>query len=346
MTNDQIQSAPCPKCILCGNDGAPLHSNIQDRIFDAPGSWNVKICTNDKCGLLWLDPMPLSTEIGKAYRNYYTHSTTNSGQDSAPKRIYLQAKRRWLNRVYKYPEKSSDKPIGLLTKACAFLPVVRRMAKRDVRFLPFVSGGKLLDVGCGSAAWLVQMKELGWSVEGLDFDPKAVQAASDRGVHVSLGSLEEQAYPTASFDAITLSHVIEHVPDPLGTIKECARLLKPNGTLVLFTPNASSLSHRYFKQDWRGLEPPRHLHIFSLQSIRLLFSSEEFTSVSGGPDVGTSASFESVFIRKSRQKNTKIAVTKNWRKTPHWRLLSWLQHLTAWMIPSIAECQVVVAIKK
>src|ERR1019366_8424047 len=103
------------------------------------------------------------------------------------------------------------------------------------------------------------------------------------------GSVEGKSYPSATFDAITLNHVIEHVPDPISTIKECSRLLKPGGKLVMFTPNAASLSHRYFKQDWRGLEPPRHLHVFSFKSMRKLFDKADFAQISIAPDIGTSA---------------------------------------------------------
>ena len=57
-------------------------------------------------------------------------------------------------------------------------------------------------------------------------------------------------------------HVIEHVPDPIACLEKCRRLLKPGGRLVVTTPNVRSLGHQTFKGAWRGLEPPRHLHIF------------------------------------------------------------------------------------
>ena len=91
----------------------------------------------------------------------------------------------------------------------------------------------------------------------------AVQVARQRGLEVDCGAVEDQRYPAAAFDAVTLNHVIEHVPDPLATVAECRRLLKPGGRLLMFTPNAGSLAHWMFGRDWRGLEPPRHLHLFA-----------------------------------------------------------------------------------
>lgn len=69
------------------------------------------------------------------------------------------------------------------------------------------------------------------------------------------------------YDVITLSHVIEHVHDPYNTLKNCYDLLSPGGLLFIDTPNIDARSHRRFKENWRGLEAPRHLVIFNWESI-------------------------------------------------------------------------------
>jgi SAM-dependent methyltransferase len=103
------------------------------------------------------------------------------------------------------------------------------------------------------------MRDLGWACEGVEPDGNSVRVAREAGLEVREGQLADQAYPDARFDAVTLKHVIEHVYDARAVIRECARILKPGGRLVLFTPNPASLGHRRFGKDWRGLEPPRHL---------------------------------------------------------------------------------------
>ena len=120
------------------------------------------------------------------------------------------------------------------------------------------------------------MRDLGWVVEGVDFDNKAVQAARERGLTIRSGSLESQHYPTARFDAVTLNHVVEHLPDALVTLSECHRILKPGGILVLYTPNSVSLGHAVFRSYWRGLEPPRHLQIFGPLSLGALLRQAGF----------------------------------------------------------------------
>jgi hypothetical protein len=114
----------------------------------------------------------------------------------------------------------------------------------------------------------------------VDFDERAVRVANDLGLNVRFGSLEQQKFPAESFDVVTMSHVIEHVPEPIQTLSECARILRPGGKLFLWTPNSSSLGCRVFGKHWRGLEPPRHLHLFSPRSMKSLLNKAGLNDVS------------------------------------------------------------------
>src|SRR5208282_348249 len=108
------------------------------------------------------------------------------------------------------------------------------------------------------------------------FDPQAVDAAWRKGLSVKLGRLAEQRYPDESFDLVLMSHVIEHLNDPLATLREIRRVLRPGGTLAVTTPNADSWGHRHFGPDWRGFEPPRHLRIFNGKALAALAGHAEF----------------------------------------------------------------------
>ncbi|MGI0134289.1 MAG: class I SAM-dependent methyltransferase, partial [Candidatus Micrarchaeaceae archaeon] len=140
-------------------------------------------------------------------------------------------------------------------------------------YLPERLGGRLLDVGCGSGDTIDEMQRRGWNCEGIDFDPETARIAQERGFSVYVGELHAQRYPGDTFDAIVMSHVIEHVPDPLGLFEECRRILKPGGRLIVLTPNGSSWGHQVFGANWLYLDPPRHLHIFTFSSIRKLGAS-------------------------------------------------------------------------
>jgi len=304
MTNiaiDAIRSAPSPNCVVCDTRGKSLYRELSDRLFTAPGGWSLSTCPNPSCGLLWPDPMPLAEDIGKAYSTYYTHSSQDHANRGGWKaKLRHSMERQYWAKRFGY----SPKTIQNWAKICGLFyylrPLHRIEAAASIRDLTAVPCGRLLDVGCGSGDWLLMMRDLGWEVAGNDFDPNAVKVATDRGLNVTFGSLEQQNLPDACFDAVTLSHVIEHLPDPIGTMRECARILKPGGRIVILTPNCASLSHRFFKEDWRGLEPPRHLHVFSLKSMDRMLAMTGFEHRSVRPFIVTSVINESLQLRWGR----------------------------------------------
>ena len=77
-----IEAQQKPLCAFCGSKGEVLYQGLRDRLWGAPGFWGFRRCTDPGCGLLWLDPCPLETDIGKAYLDYFTHEGGPS-QDSS-----------------------------------------------------------------------------------------------------------------------------------------------------------------------------------------------------------------------------------------------------------------------
>jgi 2-polyprenyl-3-methyl-5-hydroxy-6-metoxy-1,4-benzoquinol methylase len=275
---DQIRSDPRPACHICGALGVPLHKNLEDRLFGAQGTWNLTRCLNPACGLVWLNPMPRQEDIGKAYSRYYTHSDDTGGtvRGGSTERFIRALKACYLASKYRYPGRGKglyNKSWGLL----AYLVPFRR-AELDfaVMYLPAVPGGRLLEIGCGNGSMQKGMSNLGWRVEGIDFDPAAAENCRRKGLNVHLGTLEELRYPEDHFDAITMSHLIEHVHDPAGLLRECRRILKPNGRLSLVTPNMNSLGHKVYGSSWLHLDPPRHLHIFSAKALKNMLQRAGF----------------------------------------------------------------------
>ena len=286
--DDEIRTRPCPECSLCGAQGGLLYQGLQDRLFGSSGEWNFKKCLNPECGLVWLDPMPLEEDIGRAYQDYYTHREVMSNSNTWLRRIYRLVKEGYLGHKYGYYSESLTAWKKLLGMFIYLHPAWRADLDLQGFYLPAEPHGRLLEVGCGGGKMLKRMAELGWQVEGLDSDPIAVEKARGDGLQVHHGTLEAQEYPQSHFDAITMCHLIEHVYHPLRLLEQCYRILKPGGSLVIVTPNIESWGHRMFGRDWRGLEPPRHLHIFTMQSLLRLTEHAGFqklrawTSVRGG----------------------------------------------------------------
>jgi SAM-dependent methyltransferase len=268
-----IRSRPQSACINCGGPGVPLYADLDDRLFGASGTWSLRRCGNSACGLLWLDPMPVEEDIHKAYASYYTHAVPQA-EDGLLRRLFSSAKRGYLANHYGYSASAVERLLGLLPW---FYP--GRPAELDfsVMWLKAGARGRLLDVGAGSG-WLVEhMNALGWQAEGLDFDPQSVASARGRGLVFHQGGLPQQNFAEASFDALTMSHCIEHVHDPLAWLVEARRILKPGGRLALATPNNASFGHATFGESWFALDPPRHLHLFNSAAMTTLMQRAGFT---------------------------------------------------------------------
>ena len=241
-----ILTRPCPVCHLCGTTGETLYTDLTDRLFNAPGVWQIKRCPQERCGLLWLDPMPEERDLLRVYQDYYTHQDRPQ-----PVRGLTRWAAHWMYR--------------------ALLSGTGLARQRDELFSLYLHGtppGRLLDVGCGDGGRLARWQTLGWEVEGQEIDATAAgRARTLHGLRVHLGALSALALPDSTFDVVTMSHVIEHVPDPLALVQECRRILKPGGKLIAVTPNINSLGHHHFGSDWLWLDPPRHLHLFSQTTL-------------------------------------------------------------------------------
>ena len=272
---DWIDTEAKPACSLCGSHGEVLYRDCEDRLFGAPGSWTLKQCPGSDCGLIWLDPMPTEKDIGKAYRNYYTHKDENIQKSKKRVSTFKQLKRAfrlaqrdgYFASRYQATNQASalEKLAGLIVH---LQPLCKAAFDFKAMYLRCKSGARLLEIGCGNGDQLEFLQELGWQVEGLDPDPVAVAAVAARGLTVHAGSLEKQCFPDRQFDALVSSHVIEHVHDPVGLLRECRRILTPGGRLVVITPNTASWGHRWFRESWLHLDPPRHLHLFNVVSLR------------------------------------------------------------------------------
>lgn len=237
-----INKMPCPVCL---NSATVPALSGTDLLFETTSkTFTLDSCSACRC--LFMNPMPCDEEIAGFY----------------PQRYWWSAARP-----------------GLLKKLES---IYRRMALRGhVSFISKTAGGRtglaLLDVGCGSASLLGLMKQRGFRVMGVDFSSEAAAVAKEEnGVQVVIGSLEQAAFPDASFDIITLFHVMEHVTNPREVLKQVGRILRPGGSVILQVPNIDSWQFRIFGAKWYGLDIPRHVIDYSNDGILRLLSEVGF----------------------------------------------------------------------
>jgi SAM-dependent methyltransferase len=212
--------------------------------------------------------MPVAEDIPKLYSSYYTH-TDASHLPAWLLRIMKDVEASIWASAFEYDTSPQMSVFKALRPVLSRFRSLRERAARMVMWLKASQRGRLLDVGCGSGLFMREMLNLGWDVIGVEPDYRAAYIAKEKfGLDVYQSNLEQAGFADCTFDAITMNNVLEHLTDPLRAIAECRRILKLKGRLVLLTPNAASLGHKYFQRDWRGLEPPRHLFLFTPNNIR------------------------------------------------------------------------------
>lgn len=259
----RLRTRPSSKCYLCGSEGKALYEGLRDRIFNIPGEWNLQECLNPDCGLLWLNPVPLEEEIGKAYQIYYTHGDNKTEKHETRFVRFVRWNILWIHDLVK------------------IVTLIRYKRKRhNLMYLTKMKPGRLLEVGCGNGRRLSRIRDIGWTVEGQEVDLKAASHARERyGLMVYVGALESLSLKDEMYDVIIMNHVIEHLHDPIPFLAECHRILRPGGMLVAITPNARSYGHKHFRKWWRDLDPPRHLYLFSQKTLRQIATKSGFNRI-------------------------------------------------------------------
>jgi len=237
-----------------------------------------------ECQAAYLDPRPARQSVGLIYENYYTHA-------SSPPAMRPQSRTgrigRWKERLRNgYLSERFGLPLSPRFKfAGAVVPLLfprHRIAfDTSVRHLPLPQlGARLLDVGCGGGDFLASARSVGWDVTGIEIDPVAAAIAAAQGIPVIGKPLADAGLAAASFDAVTMNHVIEHLHDPRAALAEIHRILKPDGLLWLSTPNVDSPLRRQLGRIWRGFEAPRHLVLFGMKALRKVIRDSGFTRLS------------------------------------------------------------------
>ena len=255
---DGVPERPCP---LCGAGGVrPVLETAARSAQGAP--YRVVACTD--CGLRYTRPLPTPDEFLALYPTDYhvRNSPRLWSRDFA--RVLLE---RWV------------------------------MSERR-RCIAGIPPGRVLDVGCGNGAFLASLRDHGWDVQGTDTSATACELTRAKGVPAHHGELRGAGFPAASFDVVTLFHVLEHLPEPLAELVEVRRVLRPEGRLVVHVPDNDSVTLRLCGARWLPLDVPRHLQHYTHESLRQTLARAGFTIVRErrGQPTDVAASFYS-FLR-------------------------------------------------
>lgn len=141
---------------------------------------------------------------------------------------------------------------------------------RDLKKLG-VESGRLLEIGCAYGFFLELAKAEGFDPVGYDISGDAVQSARARGLDAREGDFLNLPDEPRTYQVVTLWDTIEHLSQPVKTLKKAALNLKRGGTLVLTTGDFGSLNARLRGKRWRQIHPPTHLYYFTRETLAKAF---------------------------------------------------------------------------
>lgn len=281
-------------CELCGSSHSRLKIAQRDLLLgtEIPEFHFVECGV---CGLIYLNPRPSMEEISRFYpENYYPLEEPRERRpiDRFFQRISNGLKEGIREEFYDYPQRNGfprSTMSRILRKLFLYPEYIHlRLVGREI--LPFRGKGRILDVGCGPGKLLRVLRDWGWDTYGVDFSPAAVNFAREKyQLNVDLGTIFDPRYASNYFDMVMFNHSLEHVYDPVDTLIEAYRILKPGGTLLITIPNADSFEACVFGKWWIQWDPPRHLYHFTRKTMSRMLIDTGFNCIR--IDTGKSGTF-------------------------------------------------------
>lgn len=256
-----LNGVACPVCR--GEEFRLVWRNVPELRFGISDLFSIKRCV--ECDTHMTDPLPIQTSLAELYERHYVPA-----QYPPPDRTAITAEvealqtgqtgllNRWRS------ERSTEVP------ALFFQPETAGF---------FADRKTILDVGAYVGENMLWLTAGGWTVIGVEPNPKAALVARQLGCDVRAAYLEDCHFRDAAFDAAYLSYVIEHLLEPRQMLAELRRILKPGGRLLLTTHNVHSLWRYLFGPYWINWHTPFHIYHFHVQALRRMVESMGFTTL-------------------------------------------------------------------
>lgn len=291
-------------CPLCGDPHSTPILRTNDLLYRFPGEFTLARC--DACRHVFLNPRPTRECIGQFYPSDYGPFRGSEVRSQRSERTGVRSWP-WLRRLVLWWIDSRATPIPHSPLLTPHSPLA-------------------LELGCSHGAFLQQLRERDWECVGIEPAAEVASRVAERGFNVRVGSLESAVladpwtFEPGSFDAIFAWMVIEHLHDPVATLRLVRELLKPGGTLSFSVPNFGCWECRAFGRFWYALQLPTHLQHFTSDSLRRLLE------ISG---------FELVERIHQRNVNNLVGSAGLWLRTkfPRWslgeRLIRWTDNPSA-----------------
>lgn len=233
-------------CPLCGSGERPLHFlSCSDHLLGT-GIYDMVKCP--ACHHVYTNPRPFEKDLPNYYKSdeYISHTEKTK---RLREKVYFWVQSYMLWRKHRLIKKLQ---------------------------LP---GNKLIDIGCGTGAFLKKMKDSGFQVVGVEPQAEAREKARAKGLQVFENQEVIQKNADKEWHLVTLWHVLEHQPDCVKSFEQFFQLLAPGGWLIIAVPQYKSFDASFYGPYWAAYDLPRHLHHFSAQTLVMAAQTKGFRNM-------------------------------------------------------------------
>ncbi|MCC6477196.1 class I SAM-dependent methyltransferase [bacterium] len=267
-----FETIPCP---ICGGDDHRPERIVNDR-FHVLGSQSYPLVRCAGCKLIFLNPRPDENSIGAFYEtDGYDPFGSTGEHESLTTKLYKKAR-----------------PLS-----------IRRKAARVVESIK--PGDRVLDCGCATGEFLIELKRRGFEAEGCEPSEKAADFARKQGLNVWTGDIRAVPRENGSYRLVTMWHVLEHVHRLRETLDRVRDLLGPKGQIAIAVPNPVSSDAKAYGDKWVAWDAPRHLYHFEPQVMLDLLIRAGFDPRRAG-----AVAFDAFYHSLMSETNVPMALTR------------------------------------
>lgn len=240
-----------PWCKICQGRLVGVCDHLYDERYGYPHFYEARRCHS--CGLVQTLPPLANADLSDLYTNYY-------------------------------PRQQID-PAKIKTAGASFRPTVIWRAitwlagRSNIGHYQTKVGEIVLDVACGDGLSLLEIKALGGQPFGTETDRNLRKVAKALGLNLFIGDLRDAPFSKKSFDLVTGSQIIEHVPDPLEFLLTIRKMLKPGGRVIIATPNFGGVYRQLFGRRWINWHIPYHQNLFDAKSLSYVCEAGGFVVI-------------------------------------------------------------------
>jgi 2-polyprenyl-3-methyl-5-hydroxy-6-metoxy-1,4-benzoquinol methylase len=249
-----VNTSNTVSCPVCSNNAAyyKVSMPIDAKTFKPTPHGKVFECADCNFSFIYPRPTPEDTKHFYDLDSYYTQGKSHFVETGAPS---------FIAKVRTHLAWRADKGETLID-------IIRAYVKPD---------STILDIGCGAGTLLQKLSTHGYKTIGVERDARSL-SLEGMGIKVLEGSVESlpaEILPS-SCDGIVISHVLEHLSDPIFALQNAAKLLKPDGLLFCEVPNNESLISMQSGLSWEHLDIPRHINFFNERSLKVIAQNAGF----------------------------------------------------------------------